>query len=191
MNSNNDIVQSAFQAHIALAQNLSDTQIAVIADMATKIVNCLKTGGKVLWCGNGGSAADAQHLAAELVGRFKEERGPLPSLALTVDTSILTCVGNDYGYEHVFSRQVGALMTNKDILVAISTSGNSGNVLQAVKEARKIGGYCIGFLGNQGGKLRAECDLNFIVPSTDTARIQEMHIFAGHVICQIIDKHFA
>ena len=109
MNPDNDIVQTAFKAHIALAQNLSDTHVAVISDMATKIVDCLKAGGKILWCGNGGSAADAQHLAAELVGRFKEERGPLPSIALTVDTSILTCVGNDYGYDFIFSRYLGSV----------------------------------------------------------------------------------
>lgn len=191
MSSQAELIQSAFTAHVALAKSMADSHAAQIGEMAERIIGCLKNGGKTLWCGNGGSAADAQHLAAELIGRFKAERGPLPAIALTTDTSILTCIGNDYGFEHVFSRQVGGLMNSKDVLIVFSTSGNSPNVLRAVAEAKKIGGYVIGFLGNEGGKLKAECDLPFVVPSNNTARIQEMHIFAGHLICEMIDKAYA
>ncbi len=191
MSSHSELIQNAFTAHLALAKTLAESHSTQIAEIAERIIGCLQNGGKTLWCGNGGSAADAQHLAAELIGRFKAERGPLPAIALTTDTSILTCIGNDYGFDQIFSRQVGGLMSNKDILVVFSTSGNSPNVLRAVAEAKRIGGYVVGFLGNEGGKLKAECDLPFVVPSNDTARIQEMHIFAGHVICALIDKHYA
>jgi D-sedoheptulose 7-phosphate isomerase len=191
MSDSTQVVKEAFAAHLRLATQLSESHVGVIAQISNRIVDCLKAGGKVLWCGNGGSAADAQHLAAELVGRFKKERAALPAIALTVDTSILTCVGNDYGFNFVFSRQVDALMTSHDVLVAISTSGNSQNVIEAVKSARKKGGFVVGFLGNEGGKLKSECDLNFTVPSNDTARIQEMHIFAGHTICSLVDLHFS
>ena len=141
-------------------------------------------------CGNGGSAADAQHIAAELTGRYKTERGALAGIALTTDTSALTAIGNDYGYEFVFSRQLEALGREGDLLIAISTSGNSGNVLKALELARKIGIKTIGLSGRTGGAMNELCELNLVVPSNDTPRIQEMHIMIGHIICQAIDDAF-
>jgi len=150
----------------------------------------LKKGRKILICGNGGSAADAQHIAAELTGRYKIERKGLPAIALTTDTSALTAIGNDYGYEHVFSRQVEALARKGDLLIGISTSGNSRNVIYALQKAKEIGCRTIGFSGKGGGKMNDVCDLNIIVPSDDTARIQEMHIMIGHILCQLIDNEY-
>ena len=141
-------------------------------------------------CGNGGSAADAQHIAAELTGRYKTERGALAGIALTTDTSALTAIGNDYGYEFVFSRQLEALGREGDLLIAISTSGNSGNVVKALELARKIGIKTIGLSGRTGGVMNELCELNLVVPSNDTPRIQEMHIMIGHIICQAIDDAF-
>ena len=141
-------------------------------------------------CGNGGSAADAQHIAAELTGRYKTERGALAGIALTTDTSALTAIGNDYGYEFVFSRQLEALGREGDLLIAISTSGNSGNVVKALELARKIGIKTIGLSGRTGGAMNELCELNLVVPSNDTPRIQEMHIMIGHIICQAIDDAF-
>ena len=153
-------------------------------------VATLKAGGKILLCGNGGSAADAQHIAAELTGRYKTERGALAGIALTTDTSALTAIGNDYGYEFVFSRQLEALGRKGDLLIAISTSGNSGNVVKALELARKIGIKTIGLSGRTGGAMNELCELNLVVPSNDTPRIQEMHIMIGHIICQAIDDAF-
>lgn len=153
-------------------------------------VATLKAGGKILLCGNGGSAADAQHIAAELTGRYKTERGALAGIALTTDTSALTAIGNDYGYEFVFSRQLEALGREGDLLIAISTSGNSGNVVKALELARKIGIKTIGLSGRTGGAMNELCELNLVVPSNDTPRIQEMHIMIGHIICQAIDDAF-
>jgi len=153
-------------------------------------VATLKASGKILLCGNGGSAADAQHIAAELTGRYKTERGALAGIALTTDTSALTAIGNDYGYEFVFSRQLEALGREGDLLIAISTSGNSGNVVKALELARKIGIKTIGLSGRTGGAMNELCELNLVVPSNDTPRIQEMHIMIGHIICQAIDDAF-
>jgi D-sedoheptulose 7-phosphate isomerase len=151
----------------------------------------LKKKGKILLAGNGGSAGDAQHIAAEFIGRFKTERRALPAIALTTDTSILTAVGNDYGYEEIFSRQVEGLCLSEDCFIGISTSGNSPNIIKAFSKAKEIGALTIGITGGTGGKMKKIkelCDHIFIVPSNDTARIQEMHIFAGHAICELIDK---
>jgi len=142
----------------------------------------------VLICGNGGSAADSQHIAAELIGRFKKERKAIPALALTVDSSALTAIGNDYGFETIFSRQVEALATPNDAIVGISTSGNSKNIILALNLARKIGSKTIGFMGNDGGGMKDCVDVGIIVPSNDTARIQEVHITIGHIICEIIEQ---
>ncbi|WP_457612492.1 D-sedoheptulose 7-phosphate isomerase [Methanocaldococcus sp.] len=152
------------------------------------IVKELKNGNKVLICGNGGSAADAQHFAAEIVGRFKLERKGFPAIALTTDTSILTAIGNDYGFDKIFERQVEALGKKGDILVSISTSGNSENVIRAVNKAKEIGIFTIGLLGKGGGKLKDIVDLALIVPSNDTARIQECHLTIYHVICEEVEK---
>ena len=147
----------------------------------------VRRGAKILWCGNGGSAADSQHLAAELVGRFRRERPGLPSIALTTDTSILTAIGNDYGYDAVFSRQVEALGVCGDVLVGISTSGNSSNVLAALELARARGIVTVAFTGAGGGKMGAIADHVFAVSSSDTARIQEAHILLGHTLCDWIE----
>lgn len=151
------------------------------------VVETLRAGGKVLLMGNGGSAADAQHIAAELVGRFEKERRGFAALALTTDTSILTAVANDFRYEEVFARQVEALGCPGDLVIALSTSGNSPNVLEAVKAAKERGIKTIGLAGKEGGKLAREADLAIVVPSHNTARIQEVHITVGHIICAGVD----
>ena len=140
-----------------------------------------------MFCGNGGSAADSQHLAAEFVGRFQKERAGLPAIALTVDTSILTAVGNDYGYDKVFVRQVQALARPGDVLVGISTSGNSANVVEAVELAKSMGVYCVGMTAVGGGKMKELCDECIAVPAQVTARAQEMHILIGHILCELVD----
>ncbi len=147
----------------------------------------LAAGKKVFFCGNGGSAADSQHLAAEFVGRFQKEREGLPAVALTVDTSILTAVANDYGYERIFARQVEALGRTGDVLVAISTSGNSANVLRAVEVAKARGMYCVGMTAAGGGRLATLCDECIAVPAQNTARAQEMHILLGHILCELVE----
>jgi len=147
----------------------------------------LEAGGKILFCGNGGSAADSQHLASELTGRFIKDRRPLAALALTTDSSALTCIGNDYAFDEVFARQVAGLGRPGDVLVAISTSGNSRNVVRAVDEARRIGMPVVGLLGRDGGVLKPMCDVAIVVPSDVTARIQEAHILIGHTLCGLIE----
>ncbi len=147
-------------------------------------------GKKLLIFGNGGSAADAQHIAAELTGRYKSERGGLPAIALTTDTSALTAIGNDYGYKEVFKRQVEALANRGDVVIGISTSGNSKNVIKALKKAKKRGCKTIGFSGKDGGEMNEVCDINIVVPSNNTPRIQEMHILIGHIICQAVDNEW-
>ena len=147
----------------------------------------MAAGHKVLFCGNGGSAADSQHLAAEFVGRFQKERRGLPAIALTVDTSILTAVGNDYGYDKVFVRQVEALAQAGDVLVGISTSGNSANVVEAIELAKAKGVYCVGMTAAGGGKMAMLCDECIAVPAKITARAQEMHILIGHILCELVD----
>lgn len=157
--------------------------------VARKFAVCLAKGGKILFCGNGGSAADAQHLAAEFVNRFLIERPPLPSIALTTDTSILTAIGNDYGYDFVFSKQVQALGDKNDILVGISTSGNSTNIINAFHAARERGLITVGFTGNGGGKMTELCDFLLDVPHTHTPLIQEVQLTIGHLLCQLTDYY--
>lgn len=152
-------------------------------------VDALKGGNKLLFAGNGGSAADAQHWAGELVSRFYFDRPGLPAIALTTDTSILTAIGNDYGYDYVFARQVEALGRKGDVFFAISTSGNSKNILRAIEAARTIGINVIGFTGQSGGKMAELCDLCFRMPSSETPKIQEGHEFIGHLICGLIEQH--
>lgn len=158
-----------------------------VASAGLRVRTALEKGRKILICGNGGSAADSQHMAAEFVGRFVKERQSLPALALTVDTSLLTAVGNDYGFDYVFSRQVEGLGQEGDVLIAISTSGNSANVVRAVKTAKEKGVFVIGMTGENGGVLAKESDLCLAVPSQVTARIQEMHIMIIHMICEIAE----
>ncbi len=167
------------------------TQMPPLIEQAGKlIVETLKKGGKILLCGNGGSAADAQHIAAELTGRYKTERRGLPALALTTDTSALTAIGNDYGFDRIFQRQVEALATERDLLLGISTSGNSPNVLKALERANDLGCVTLGLSGRGGGGMNECCDLNLVVPSDDTPRIQEMHILIGHILCAMVDEAF-
>jgi D-sedoheptulose 7-phosphate isomerase len=161
---------------------------ALIAETASKMTTALRQGRKVLLFGNGGSAADAQHIAAEFVGRFIPDRIPLPAISLATDTSALTALGNDYGYNTVFSRQIQALGNAGDIAIGISTSGNSSNVLEAVDTARTKGLLTIGLTGQDGGKMRGRADILFRVPSRMTPRIQETHITLGHVLCELIDR---
>lgn len=162
-------------------------QVPIIERIAREMARTLRAGNKILWCGNGGSAADAQHLAAELVGRFQRDRRGLASIALTTDTSILTAVANDHGYERVFSRQVEALAVEGDLLVGISTSGHSTNVCLALETARSLGVFTVAFTGEGGGKIAEIADLALCVPSQDTARIQESHILCGHLLCDWVE----
>lgn len=162
----------------------------IVEKVGQRWVDALSNGGKVLLMGNGGSAADAQHIAAELVGRYLCERKGLPSIALTTDTSILTAVGNDYGYDAIFSRQVEALAQPQDIVVGYSTSGNSANVCAAMNSAKAIGCYTVALTGQSGGQLHALVDDCIRVPSPSTPRIQEVHAFVGHMLCAIVDSHF-
>jgi phosphoheptose isomerase len=172
------------------SQLLRDHEDAIVA-AAELMRDAVLAGKKVLLCGNGGSAADAQHIAAELVGRFVIERRPLAAIALTTDTSTLTSIANDYGYEHVFSRQVEALGSPGDVLIAITTSGTSKNVVAAVTVARELGMKVIGLTGAKGAAFVASCDAGVAVPSTNTARIQENHITVGHLLCEVLDDAFA
>jgi len=172
---------------LAAHQRLIAESQPVILTIAEKLLACLKSGGKILLCGNGGSAADAQHVAAEIVGRYTRERKGWPAIALTTDTSILTAIGNDYGYERIFQRQVEALARPEDVLVGISTSGNSPSILLAIEEAKRCGAETIGFTGGSGGKLKSVCDLCFLAPALKTANIQELHIVTWHAICDIIE----
>ncbi|MDC1162246.1 SIS domain-containing protein [Tenacibaculum sp.] len=159
--------------------------------IANECITRLKTGGKIILFGNGGSAADAQHMAAELVGSFNnKQRKALAAVALTTDTSILTSISNDYNYDNVFSRQIEALASDKDLVIGISTSGTSRNVINALKVAKNKKCFVVGLSGNKGGDMNIICDKNIIVNSTQTSRIQEAHLFVEHSICDIIDKHF-
>jgi len=182
------LIRQALRDGIQVKEALDPAPIAHAAELMRDAV---LAGKKVLLCGNGGSAADAQHIAAELVGRFVVERRPLPAISLTTDTSALTAIANDYGYEHVFSRQVDALGAEGDILIAITTSGTSKNVVAAVEVARKRGMKIIGLTGAKGAAFVASCDAGVAVPSSVTARVQECHIAIGHLLCEVLDEAFA
>ncbi|ACM93282.1 phosphoheptose isomerase [Nautilia profundicola AmH] len=184
-----DNLKKCLQEHIQTAKKTEDL-LSLIKEAGELCLNALKNGNKVMLCGNGGSAADSQHIAAELSGRFKKERIPLAGIALTTDTSALTAIGNDYGYEYVFSRQLEALGKEGDVLIAISTSGNSRNVIKAIESAKKTGIKVITLSGKDGGKMKEMGDVNIVIPSNDTPRIQEMHIMVGHMICALIDEGF-
>lgn len=182
-------ILNEIDAHLQSIRKL-ESLVPNLEIAAKMLINTLKNGGKILLCGNGGSAADAQHIAAELTGRYKKEREGLSAIALTTDTSALTAIGNDYGYDYVFSRQCEALARSGDLLWGISTSGNSKNVLNALEKARKIGCKTLGFSGRDGGVMREFCDVLLISPSNDTPRIQEMHILMGHILCDLIEKSY-
>jgi D-sedoheptulose 7-phosphate isomerase len=179
--------EKSIEEHLRVVQTLR-RELPAMQQIAEKMSDALLNGHKILWCGNGGSAADSQHLAAEFVGRFLRERRALPSIALTTNTSILTAIGNDYGYESVFRRQVEAMCLPGDVLVGISTSGNSQNVYQALKAAREIEAFTVAFTGATGGMITEFADANIKIPSTETPRIQEGHILCGHMICDYVEN---
>lgn len=182
------VIRQRMAEHIELVQAVAQGELpALLAAAAAQVREALARGNKVLLCGNGGSAADCQHLAAELVGRFQKERGALPAVALTVDTSILTAIGNDYGYEQVFRRQVEALAQPGDVLLGLSTSGNSPNVVAAVELAKERGLYTVGLTAAGGGRLAQLCHVCLVVPAPVTARAQEVHILMGHILCELVE----
>ena len=170
---------------ITKSKNLSEK----LNQSVIKIISCLKNNGKVILFGNGGSAADAQHMAAELIGRFKIERESISAIALTTDTSVITSIGNDYDFNKIFSRQCESLVNKNDVIIAISTSGNSDNVINGVLKAKEKGSFVIGLTGNSGGKLKSSADILLDVPSDDTARIQEGHRVIIHSLCELIEKN--
>lgn len=182
-----DILENIFNEHETIIKETKNK----IADKIKEAANCISksivSDGTIFWCGNGGSAADSQHIAAEFVGRFKKDREPLRSIALTTDTSILSCISNDYSFEEVFSRQIDALGRNGDVLVAISTSGKSENIKQALIKAQKMHINTIGLLGNNGGDCKELVNIPIIVPSNITARVQEAHILIEHLICELVE----
>ena len=186
-----EAIREAFAEHGRVIEKTASALASGIADAAARIASALASGGKVLVFGNGGSAADAQHFAAELVGRYKRERRAWPAVALTTDTSALTAIGNDYGFDEVFARQVRALAVSGDVVLALSTSGGSTNVLRALQAAGEVGAFCIGLGGRDGGALRTSCDLALIVPSDDTARIQEAHITMLHILCDLVEAELS
>tara|TARA_B100000767_G_C19746971_1_gene528990 strand:- start:617 stop:1186 length:570 start_codon:yes stop_codon:yes gene_type:complete len=184
------IIKNEFNEHIETSKKVMDSLSGSIEIAANLCIDCLNNGNKILLFGNGGSAADAQHIAAEIIGRYKIERKGLSAIALTTDTSVITSISNDYGYLHVFERQVEALANEGDLLIAISTGGSSPNVVNALKISKSLGCKSIGLSGKSGGEFNKLCTINLVVPSTDTPRIQELHIVIGHTICHLIDQAF-
>lgn len=182
--------ENAFDRHQQAFARVKTLAPQVI-ELAEAVLDCLRGGGKVLWMGNGGSAADAQHLSAELMVRYKAERGPLASIALTTDTSLITAHSNDYSFDTLFARQVEGLARPGDLVIGISTSGNSGNIIAAVEQAQAMGIKTATLLGRDGGKLGRLADVSVIVPCDETARIQEAHIFIGHWLCEVLDQQLA
>ncbi len=183
-------IKNALLESSDLKRKIAEDYCQVIEQAINLIYDSLKKNKKILLMGNGGSAGDAQHIAAELIGRFKRERNSIPAVSLTTDTSILTAIGNDYGFDQIFARQVESLGCEDDIIIAISTSGNSRNIIEALKLAKKNKMKSIGFLGCGGGKVKNLVDLSIVVPSSNTPRIQEAHIAIGHIICEEIEKKY-
>jgi D-sedoheptulose 7-phosphate isomerase len=185
-----DHIKNILQSSISVKSSILNNAelLATIEQVVEKLVNAFKNGNKVLFCGNGGSAADAQHLAAEFSGRFYSDRDPLPSDALHCNTSYLTAVANDYGYDLVYSRMIKGIGKAGDVLIGLSTSGNSVNITNALQSAHDLGMITVGFTGEGGGKMKALCDYLVNVPSNDTPRIQESHITIGHIMCQLVEE---
>jgi D-sedoheptulose 7-phosphate isomerase len=186
-----EIVNQQLAESAAIKQNLAEKNSGQIVEFAEKIIQCYRQGGKVLFCGNGGSAADAQHLTAELVGRFGRGKPPLSAIALTTDTSVLTCLSNDYGFDQVFSKQIEAHGQKGDVLVAISTSGKSENVVNAARRARELGLFTVALMGSSEGPLAEASDLSIRVPAENSQRIQEAHIAIGHVVLDLLERALA
>lgn len=183
-----ELINNEIKVHVQTAQKVASTLSPLLLETAKILIKALRDNKKILICGNGGSAADSQHFAAELTGRYKRERKGLCAIALSTDTSALTAIGNDYGYEYVFSRQVEALAMQGDILIGISTSGNSQNIINAFEVANKLGCVTISLSGKDGGIVKNLCDYSLVVPSDDTPRIQEIHILCIHILCEIIEQ---
>jgi len=181
-------IKLEFNEHLKIANETFKNIVTPLEIAANICINSLKNDGKILIFGNGGSAADAQHFAAEMVGKYKNHRKGLPAIALTTDTSTITSIGNDFGYEHVFDRQVEALANKDDVVIGISTSGRSENVINALKLSKTLGCKNIGLSGGDGGEMNKICEVNLIVASEDTPRIQEIHILIEHTICQLVDQ---
>ena len=185
----NYIVAQISEAQRVMATMLVDKDLLSIVEAAAEAcIGCMQRGGKILLAGNGGSAADAQHIAGEFVSRFAFDRPGLPAIALTTDSSILTAIGNDYGYEKLFARQVQAHGNNGDIFIGYSTSGKSPNILRALEEARGLGLVCVGLTGNRGGPMHELCDYLLEIPSDDTPKIQEGHLVLGHILCGLVEE---
>lgn len=185
-----EIIKQRFRDSIAVKEGIirSDAMVEHIAMAAKAIADALAKGRTLLLCGNGGSASDAQHIAGELVGRFERERRGWPAIALSCDGAVMSSIMNDYGSDHVFERQIEALARPGDVLLGISTSGNSENVYRAIVRAKELGVFTIGLLGKSGGKIMPACDLSIVVPAQSTARIQESHITIGHIICELVES---
>ena len=180
-------IKNSIQEHQRVIAAL-DPLLPTIEIMANRMTDALQRGGKIFWMGNGGSAADAQHLAAELIGRFKKERKALASIALTTDSSVLTCLSNDYDYSIIFARQLEALCTSKDVVIGLTTSGNSLNILKGIEQAKKLNAHTIAMTGETGGKIKNLVDHCICIPSTTVARIQEAHGLIGHILCEFIEE---
>jgi len=186
-----ELILKNLQAHQDLLDNLKLNLYSDIAQCAQLMIDVISAGKTIYWCGNGGSAADAEHLSAELVGRYNQDRRALSSVSLTTNTSTITAISNDYGYEYVFSRQVEGLVNTGDLIVGISTSGNSANIENAIKTAKKLGCTTVCLVGREGGSLAKICDVVLNVEGSDTGRIQEMHILVGHILCEAIELYVA
>lgn len=185
-----DIIHNAINDHKDVIQQIESELVPQIRKAASIITTALNKGNKLIFCGNGGSASDAQHISAEFIGRFVKERNPLPSIALNTDTSAITAISNDYGYDQVFSRQVKGLANQGDVIIGITTSGNSQNIINALSLAKDLNLFSIGLLGKDGGKAKDYCDISLIVNSNITARIQEGHILIGHILCACVDEQY-
>lgn len=190
MKDKHELVRQYIQKSTETLHKMAQEQSEILVRISEELVRILRAGGVIYLCGNGGSAADAQHTAAEIVGRFLRQRKALPAVALTTDSSILTAVGNDYGFEEIFARQVQALATDRDVLLGISTSGRSPNVIRAMYAAKEIGALTVGFTGTPGEPLASTTDLCLCVPCGHTPHIQEAHIMALHVICDLVERNF-
>ena len=187
-NNPQEIISSSFNELISLLNHFSNEHKNTIKRIALITLETLQSSNCVFWCGNGGSAAESQHLAAELIGRFKKYRLPYKSISLNSDSAVLTCISNDYGFEEIFARQIDGLAKKGDLLIALSTSGNSQNIEKAIVEARNKGMFSVALLGKGGGKAKNKADINLIVDSNTTSRIQEMHLLIGHIICEIVEE---
>ena len=187
-----DKISDIIQRSISVKQNILESSdlFASIEAIVTELVIAFRAGNRIYFCGNGGSAADAQHLAAEFSGRFYKDRVALPAEALHCNTSYLTAVANDYGYEHVYARLIEGIGQPGDILIGLSTSGNSVNIIEALRKAKRKGMVTIGFTGDSGGNMKEDCDFLLNVPSNDTPRIQESHIMLGHIICELVETQY-